>query len=290
MQSITEIKSLRSQIKAWRQAGLSIALVPTMGNLHQGHFSLVEKAKTMADKVVVSIFVNPMQFGVNEDLDNYPRTLNADKQGLAELGTDIVFTPSVSAIYPNGLGAQSFVDVPDISMGYCGGSRPGHFKGVATVVTKLFNLVQPDFACFGEKDFQQLQVIKTMVRDLSIPVEVIGVPTAREVSGLAMSSRNGYLSESQKNTATTLFKTLNNCAEQLLAGQRDFSAICQKAKESLTTAGLKPDYFEIAQRDTLKNATLDDDKLVILAAVFLGEVRLIDNLQVDINNNNQEQV
>ncbi|NMM40091.1 pantoate--beta-alanine ligase [Pseudoalteromonas arctica] len=282
MQSITEIKSLRSQIKAWRQAGLSVALVPTMGNLHQGHFSLVEKAKNMADKVVVSIFVNPMQFGINEDLDNYPHTLTADKQGLAELDTDIVFTPSVEAIYPNGLNAQSFVDVPTISMGYCGGSRPGHFRGVATVVTKLFNLVQPDYACFGEKDYQQLQVIKTMTHDLSIPVEIIGVATSREVSGLAMSSRNGYLSESQKETATVLFKTLNWSAEQLNSGQRDFDDICRQAKQQLEQVGLKVDYFEIAQRDTLKKATLNDSQLVILAAAFLGPVRLIDNLLVDI--------
>ncbi|WP_457934067.1 pantoate--beta-alanine ligase [Pseudoalteromonas sp. SCSIO 43210] len=282
MQSITEIKSLRSQIKAWRQAGLSVALVPTMGNLHRGHFSLVEKAKTLADKVVVSIFVNPMQFGANEDLDNYPRTLNEDKQGLAELETDIVFTPSVETIYPNGLGAQSFVDVPDISLGYCGGSRPGHFRGVATIVTKLFNLVQPDYACFGEKDFQQLQVIKTMTRDLSIPVEVIGVPTMREVSGLAMSSRNGYLSEEQKTTATVLFKTLNTCAEQLKSGEKDFVKLESLAKQSLEQAGLKPDYFEIAQQDTLKTATLKDTKFVILAAAYFGNVRLIDNIQVEI--------
>jgi len=282
MQSITEIKSLRSQIKAWRQAGLSVALVPTMGNLHRGHFSLVEKAKTLADKVVVSIFVNPMQFGANEDLDNYPRTLNEDKQSLAELETDIVFTPSVETIYPNGLGAQSFVDVPDISLGYCGGSRPGHFRGVATIVTKLFNLVQPDYACFGEKDFQQLQVIKTMARDLSIPVEVIGVPTMREVSGLAMSSRNGYLSEAQKTTATVLFKTLNTCAEQLKSGEKDFVKLESLAKQSLEQAGLKPDYFEIAQRDTLKTATLKDTKFVILAAAYFGNVRLIDNIQVEI--------
>ncbi|WP_372761255.1 pantoate--beta-alanine ligase [Pseudoalteromonas sp.] len=280
MQSITEIKSLRSQIKAWRQAGLSIALVPTMGNLHLGHFSLVEKAKTMADKVVVSIFVNPMQFGENEDLDNYPRTLDEDKRGLADLEADIVFTPSVATIYPNGLGAQSYVDVPDISLGYCGGSRPGHFRGVATVVTKLFNLVQPDYACFGEKDFQQLQVIKTMARDLSIPVEVIGVPTMREVTGLAMSSRNGYLSAAQKATATVLFKTLTHCGEQLKSGNKDFAQLEQEAKQSLQQAGLKPDYFSIAQRDTLKAATLDDSQLVILAAAYLGSVRLIDNLQV----------
>jgi pantoate--beta-alanine ligase len=282
MQSITEIKSLRSQIKAWRQAGLSVAFVPTMGNLHRGHFSLVEKAKNVADKVVVSIFVNPMQFGANEDLDNYPRTLSEDKQGLAELGTDIVFTPSVDTIYPNGLGEQSFVDVPGVSLGYCGGSRPGHFKGVATVVTKLFNLVQPDYACFGEKDFQQLQVIKTMTRDLSIPVEIIGVPTMREVSGLAMSSRNGYLSDEQKITATALFKALTHCAEQLKQGNRDFISLKTHAKQSLEQAGLKPDYFEIAQRDTLKTATLDDNHFVILAAAFLGSVRLIDNMQVNI--------
>ncbi|KAA1152034.1 pantoate--beta-alanine ligase [Pseudoalteromonas sp. FUC4] len=282
MQSITEIRSLRSQIKAWRQAGLSVALVPTMGNLHRGHFSLVEKAKNLADKVVVSIFVNPMQFGANEDLDNYPRTLNEDKQGLAELGTDIVFTPSVETIYPNGLGAQSFVDVPDISLGYCGGSRPGHFRGVATIVTKLFNLVQPDYACFGEKDFQQLQVIKTMARDLSIPVEVIGVPTMREVSGLAMSSRNGYLSDDQKATATVLFKALNTCAEQLKNGEKDFVKLESLAKQSLEQAGLKPDYFEIAQRDTLKTATIEDTQFVILAAAYFGGVRLIDNIQVEI--------
>lgn len=282
MQSITEIRSLRSQIKAWRQAGLSVALVPTMGNLHRGHFSLVEKAKNLADKVVVSIFVNPMQFGANEDLDNYPRTLNEDKQGLAELATDIVFTPSVDTIYPNGLGAQSFVDVPDISLGYCGGTRPGHFRGVATIVTKLFNLVQPDYACFGEKDFQQLQVIKTMARDLSIPVEVIGVPTMREVSGLAMSSRNGYLSDEQKATATVLFKALNTCAEQLKSGEKDFVKLESLAKQALEQAGLKPDYFEIAQRDTLKTATLEDTQFVILAAAYFGGVRLIDNIQVEI--------
>ncbi|TMP51092.1 MULTISPECIES: pantoate--beta-alanine ligase [unclassified Pseudoalteromonas] len=282
MQSITEIKSLRSQIRAWRQAGLSVALVPTMGNLHRGHFSLVEKAKTLADKVVVSIFVNPMQFGANEDLDNYPRTLDADKQGLADLETDILFIPSVEAIYPNGLGVQSFVDVPGISMGYCGGSRPGHFKGVATVVTKLFNLVQPDYACFGEKDFQQLQVVKTMARDLSIPVEIIGVPTMREVSGLAMSSRNGYLSTEERQTAPVLFNTLKHCAQQLENGNKDFATLESEAKSALEDAGLKPDYFSIAQRDTLKAATLEDTRFVILAAAFLGSVRLIDNIQVEV--------
>ncbi|KZN51998.1 pantoate--beta-alanine ligase [Pseudoalteromonas luteoviolacea] len=280
MQSITEIKSLRSQIKAWRQQGLSIAFVPTMGNLHQGHFSLVEKAKTLADKVVVSIFVNPMQFGKNEDLDSYPRTLVQDKQGLAELGTDIVFTPSVETIYPNGLATQSFVDVPGVSEGYCGGSRSGHFRGVATVVTKLFNLVQPDFACFGEKDYQQLQVIKTMVHDLSMPIEIIGVPTQREVSGLAMSSRNGYLSEQEKDVAKVLYQVLMQSAKQLEAGERDFKALEEHAKSTLANAGLKPDYFSVAHRYTLQPAAASDQDFVILAAAFLGNVRLIDNIQV----------
>ena len=280
MQSVSEIKSLRSQIKAWRQQGLSIAFVPTMGNLHQGHFSLVEKAKTLADKVVVSIFVNPMQFGANEDLDSYPRTLDADKQGLAEIGTALVFTPTVDVMYPNGLAAQSYVDVPDISMGYCGGARPGHFKGVATVVTKLFNMVQPDFACFGEKDFQQLQVIRAMVRDLSMPIEIIGVPTQREVSGLAMSSRNGYLSEQERDTAKVLYQTLLNAGQSLEQGNKAFEAIELEAKQTLELAGLKPDYFAIAEKDNLKPATLETKEFVILAAAFLGKVRLIDNLQV----------
>lgn len=280
MQSVSEIKSLRSQIKAWRQQGLSIAFVPTMGNLHQGHFSLVEKAKTLADKVVVSIFVNPMQFGANEDLDNYPRTLDADKQGLAEIGTALVFTPTVDVMYPNGLDAQSYVDVPDISMGYCGGARPGHFKGVATVVTKLFNMVQPDFACFGEKDFQQLQVIRAMVRDLSMPIEIIGVQTQREVSGLAMSSRNGYLSEQEKDTAKVLYQTLLNAGQSLEQGNKAFDTVEKKAKQALEQAGLKPDYFAIAEKDNLKPATLETKEFVILAAAFLGKVRLIDNLQV----------
>ncbi|RXF04742.1 pantoate--beta-alanine ligase [Pseudoalteromonas sp. PS5] len=282
MQSVTEIKSLRSQVKAWRQQGLSIAFVPTMGNLHRGHFSLVEKAKTLADKVVISIFVNPMQFGANEDLDSYPRTLEQDKQGLAELETDILFTPSVDTIYPSGLEAQSFVDVPGVSEGHCGGARPGHFRGVATVVTKLFNLVQPDFACFGEKDFQQLQVIKTMVKDLSIPVEVIGVPTQREVSGLAMSSRNGYLSESEKETAKVLFQALKKAASALEQGEKDFDLIIKNATDMLHNEGLKLDYFNICQKDTLRPATLEDDRLVILAAAFLGKVRLIDNIQVSL--------
>ncbi|QFU03923.1 Pantothenate synthetase [Pseudoalteromonas sp. THAF3] len=281
MQTTSEIRSLRSQIKSWRQAGLSIAFVPTMGNLHEGHYSLVDKAKTLADKVVVSIFVNPMQFGANEDLDAYPRTLKADQQGLSERGADYLFTPTVQTIYPNGLESQSYVDVPGVSLGYCGGARPGHFRGVATVVTKLFNLVQPDFACFGEKDFQQLQVIKTMVRDLSMPIEVIGVPTQRDVNGLALSSRNNYLNEAQKQQASTLFTTLQWVKEQIQAGNNDFADLEHQAIARIEQQGLRIDYFNVAERNRLTAATTKDSELVLLVAAYLDKVRLIDNLTLD---------
>ncbi|GAP74455.1 pantoate-beta-alanine ligase [Pseudoalteromonas sp. SW0106-04] len=281
MQTTSEIRSLRSQIKSWRQAGLSIAFIPTMGNLHEGHYSLVDKAKTLADKVVVSIFVNPMQFGANEDLDAYPRTLKADQQGLSERGADYLFTPTVQTIYPNGLESQSYVDVPGVSLGYCGGARPGHFRGVATVVTKLFNLVQPDFACFGEKDFQQLQVIKTMVRDLSMPIEVIGVPTQRDVNGLALSSRNNYLNEAQKQQASTLFTTLQWVKEQIQAGNNDFADLEHQAIARIEQQGLRIDYFNVAERNRLTAATAKDSELVLLVAAYLDKVRLIDNLTLD---------
>ncbi|MBE0365232.1 pantoate--beta-alanine ligase [Pseudoalteromonas ulvae UL12] len=283
MQTVSQIQSLRSRVKAWKQAGLSVAFVPTMGNLHQGHFSLVEKAKTVADKVVVSIFVNPMQFGPKEDLDKYPRTLEQDQQGLEALDIDILFTPTPDIIYPKGLDEQSYIEVLGVSEGHCGGSRPGHFRGVATVVAKLFNLVQPDYACFGEKDFQQLQVIRTMVEDLSMPIEIIAVPTKREPSGLAMSSRNGYLSDEQKETAKVLFQVLNDTAQSLINGDTDIAALTNTAKSQLTAAGLVPDYYNIVAQKTLKPAVDTDKQLIILAAAFLGTVRLIDNLQINLD-------
>lgn len=283
MQTVSQIQSLRSRVKAWKQAGLSVAFVPTMGNLHQGHFSLVEKAKTVADKVVVSIFVNPMQFGPGEDLDKYPRTLEQDQQGLEALDIDILFTPTPDIIYPKGLDEQSYIEVLGVSEGHCGGSRPGHFRGVATVVAKLFNLVQPDYACFGEKDFQQLQVIRTMVEDLSMPIEIIAVPTKREPSGLAMSSRNGYLSDEQKETAKVLFQVLNDTAQSLINGDTDIAALTNTAKSQLTAAGLVPDYYNIVAQKTLKPAVDTDKQLIILAAAFLGTVRLIDNLQINLD-------
>ncbi|KTF05237.1 pantothenate synthetase [marine sediment metagenome] len=208
MKVLDSISALRDTVNTWRRHGETVGFVPTMGNLHDGHLKLVKKAKAHNDKVVVSIFVNPMQFGANEDLDAYPRTIEEDKAKLIAVGADAVFLPSVAEMYPAGLDAQTFVEVPGISDSHCGASRPGHFRGVATVVTKLFNMVQPDDAFFGEKDFQQLQVIRALARDLSMAVKVHGVPTEREASGLAMSSRNGYLTESEKATASAIFEEM----------------------------------------------------------------------------------
>ncbi len=282
MQTVSSVTQLRDALATWRKNGERIAFVPTMGNLHSGHFSLVKEAKKHAERVVVSIFVNPMQFGKNEDLDSYPRTLAADSEGLNALGVDVLFTPTVDVMYPNGLDAQTFIEVPGVSDGYCGASRPGHFRGVATVVNKLFNLVQPDVACFGEKDFQQLQVIKTMVADLAMPVQVIGVPTERDEHGLALSSRNGYLSDAQKQLATTLYRTMVQSKADLVAKQLTIAEIEQKAQSQLNQAGLQVDYYTLAKRTNLTPATESDTDLVILAAVFLGKVRLIDNLQISL--------
>lgn len=280
MQTVSNVSQLRSKIKSWKQEGLTVAFVPTMGNLHAGHFSLVDKAKQIADKVVVSIFVNPMQFGKNEDLDKYPRTLIDDQNGLIEHGADLLFTPTVETIYPKGLEAQSYIDVPGVSEGHCGASRPGHFRGVATIVNKLFNLVQPDIACFGEKDFQQLAVIRTMVEDLSMPIEIIGVATKREESGLAMSSRNGYLSETEKQQASALYQIMLNAENALKAGELSIAEITEQAHLAIVQNGFKLDYFNICNASTLQPVSNDDTNLVILVAAFLANVRLIDNLQV----------
>ena len=208
MLMIQDIAQLRALIRQWRSAGERVAFVPTMGNLHQGHLQLVDTAKQRADRVIVSIFVNPMQFGANEDLDKYPRTLEQDCKGLSEHGADAVFTPTPQLIYPRGLDVQTFVEVPLLGDYHCGASRAGHFRGVSTIVTKLFNLVQPDIACFGQKDYQQLAIIRQMVADLSMPIEIIGVPTIRAEDGLALSSRNGYLTAEQRTTAPALYLSL----------------------------------------------------------------------------------
>ncbi|MCG9745275.1 pantoate--beta-alanine ligase [Shewanella sp. Isolate8] len=277
MYTTQDIAAIRTQVRQWKHAGETVAFVPTMGNLHQGHITLVTEALKRADHVVVSIFVNPMQFGQNEDLDAYPRTLAADQAALEAAGAELLFTPTPAIIYPKGMDKQTFVEVPGLSEELCGASRPGHFRGVATIVCKLFNIVQPDVALFGKKDFQQLMVIKAMVEDLSLPIEIFGVDTIRERSGLAMSSRNGYLSESQKQQAAQLKRTLDEMAEAIAQGQA-IPNVVQQAQEQLHQAGFKPDYLSVRNAADLREASDDDKQLVILAAAFMGSTRLIDNL------------
>jgi len=280
MRTVHTLKELRAMLRSYRQQGKRIGLVPTMGNLHEGHISLVRKAREGSDIVVTSIFVNPMQFGATEDLDTYPRTLIEDQERLEAAGSTLVFAPSNEEIYPQGLARQTRVIVPEVSEGHCGASRPGHFEGVATVVTMLFNMVQPDIAVFGEKDFQQLAVIRKLTRDLMIPVEVIGAPTIRESDGLAKSSRNGYLNEQERAVAPVVYRTLQQTAEQISKGRSDFQALEGEANKALAEAGLRPDYFNIANSLTLKPASADDTELTLLVAAFLGTTRLIDNLSV----------
>ncbi|WP_293745625.1 pantoate--beta-alanine ligase [uncultured Paraglaciecola sp.] len=280
MQLISEISELREIRRTWQSSAKVIAFVPTMGNLHQGHLNLVREAKKQADIVVVSIFVNPMQFGPDEDLEAYPRTLQSDKRLLEELGVDVLFMPTANDIYARGLEQQTFVEVPGLSYMICGASRPGHFRGVATIVCKLFNMVQPNLAFFGEKDFQQLQVIKAMVTDLSMNLKVFGVATTREEDGLAMSSRNQYLKDSERKLAPTLYQKMHALAGEIKAGRRDFSKLTQDYKLQLSELGFNPDYLEIRNIENLLQPGHEDQHLVLLAAAFLGKTRLIDNLQM----------
>lgn len=282
MQVISSITDLREVRRTWQSAKEVIAFVPTMGNLHQGHLQLVKEAKKSATKVVVSIFVNPLQFGPDEDLDAYPRTLEQDKKALQDLGVDLLFMPSADDIYSRGLEQQTFVEVPGFSYMICGASRPGHFRGVATIVCKLFNMVQPNQAYFGEKDFQQLQVIKAMVTDLSMNLSIHGVATMREPDGLAMSSRNHYLNEAQRAIAPNLYAIISDMAAQIKTGRRDFSVMISEAKTAINEAGLKTDYVEVRSSNSLLQVGHEDKELVILAAAFLGKTRLIDNIQVAI--------
>ncbi|SHI22724.1 pantoate--beta-alanine ligase [Ferrimonas marina] len=285
MQTISDVNRLRQKIRQWRQEGLRVAFVPTMGNLHDGHIELVTQAKGRADKVVSSIFVNPMQFGAGEDLDSYPRTLEADQKRLVAAGCDLLFTPDTQLLYPSGLGEQTFVEVPGLSDLHCGASRPGHFRGVTTIVTKLFNLVQPDLACFGQKDYQQLAIIRAMVRDLNLPVEIVGIATVREADGLAMSSRNGYLTELERAIAPELKKTLDLTATALdEMGLEHRETLEQQAQQRLAERGFEPDFFRICHATTLQPATPGDQELVILAAAYLGKARLIDNLTLTLSS------
>ncbi|RME32815.1 MAG: pantoate--beta-alanine ligase [Gammaproteobacteria bacterium] len=277
MHTISHVRELRGTVAQWRAEGERIALVPTMGNLHDGHMALVERARQLAGKVVVSIFVNPTQFVAGEDFDRYPRTPREDAVRLTDAGVDILFLPTTATLYPHGLEGAVTVQVPSLDGMLCGASRPGHFTGVATVVTKLFNLVQPDMAVFGEKDYQQLLVIRRLTEELCLPVEIIGVPTVREADGLALSSRNAYLDEEQRARAPHLYRVLREAAARLEAGDPP-AAVCQGAIRDLEDAGFLPDYFEVRRATDLGPAGPEDRALRILAAARLGETRLIDNI------------
>jgi pantoate--beta-alanine ligase len=282
MKVVNDITDLREIRRTWQSEKEVIAFVPTMGNLHEGHLKLVKEAKKTSTKVVVSIFVNPLQFGPEEDLAAYPRTIEQDSKALAALGVDLLFMPKAEDIYSRGLEQQTFVEVPGLSYMICGASRPGHFRGVATIVCKLFNMVQPNQAFFGEKDFQQLQVIKAMVTDLSMNLSVFGVPTEREADGLAMSSRNQYLTKEQRQIAPTLHNIMTAMADAIRQGRRDFSILIAQARQDLSTAGLKPDYIEVRASNTLLQPGHEDSEIVILGAAFLGKTRLIDNIQLSV--------
>lgn len=278
MLKLKTVSDLRQTVSSWRRSGETMALVPTMGNLHDGHLFLVETAKARADRVVVSIFVNPAQFGPNEDFAAYPRTEAEDLEKLNAAQADAVFMPEVAEVYASG--SATMITVGGISEKHCGASRPGHFSGVATIVCKLFNMAQPDVALFGEKDFQQLAVIRRMVDDLNIPVAIVGVPTVREGDGLAMSSRNGYLTTEQRNVAPALYRALCAARDALLAGETDMQSLQQRQISFLQQAGMQPDYFSICRSSDLEEAMAGDTDIVILAAAKIGRARLIDNMRV----------
>jgi pantoate--beta-alanine ligase len=274
------LDELRARRAAFGAASERVAFVPTMGNLHDGHLELVRRGCALAPRVVVSIFVNPLQFGPGEDLASYPRTLARDVELLATAGADLLFAPSADAMYPRPVPEQTRVEVPGLSEILCGASRPGHFVGVATVVCKLFNMVRPDLALFGEKDFQQLTVIRRMVDDLCIPVEVVGVPTVREPDGLAMSSRNGYLTAEERERAPALYRALQAVAQAVEAGGSDLAALERAAAARIDAAGLRTDYVSVRRARDLALPGDADEDLVVLAAAYLGRARLIDNLRV----------
>ncbi|CCN72454.1 pantoate--beta-alanine ligase [Vibrio nigripulchritudo] len=289
MQTFTDIASLRDQIKQCKREGRRIAFVPTMGNLHEGHLTLARKAREHADVVVVSIFVNPMQFERTDDLNNYPRTLEDDLAKLNGEAVEFVFTPTPEMMYPEGLDKQTYVEVPGLSLMLEGASRPGHFKGVSTIVTKLFNIVQPDVACFGEKDFQQLAIIRQMVVDLAMDIEIIGVPTVREMDGLAMSSRNTLLTIDERQRAPVVARTMRWISSQIRGGRDDYSSIIEDANDQLRAADLQPDEIFIRDANTLQPISSESTQAVILIAAFLGKARLIDNQVLELTSESKEE-
>ncbi|MGB1974235.1 MAG: pantoate--beta-alanine ligase [Vibrio toranzoniae] len=288
MQTFAEIAALREQIKQFKRDGRTIAFVPTMGNLHEGHLTLVKKARELADIVVVSIFVNPMQFDRADDLNNYPRTLEADLSKLTGEGVELVFTPTPEVMYPEGLDKQTFIEVPGLSHMLEGASRPGHFRGVATIVTKLFNVVQPDFACFGEKDFQQLAVIRQMTTDLALDIQIVGVATVREMDGLAMSSRNSHLTFDERQRAPVLARTMRWISSAIRGGRDDYASVIEDAADQLRAADLQPDEIFICDAKTLQAITSESSQAVILMSAFLGKTRLIDNQVLDLVTETKE--
>lgn len=281
MDVLESVDALRSKVQKWREAGLTIGFVPTMGNLHAGHLSLVEEARQKSDKVIVSVFVNPLQFGPNEDFDRYPRTFEADKSLLQQYQADAVFCPSVNEMYPHGQ-TQTLVTAPERMTGILEGEkRPGHFDGVTTVVAKLFNMVQPDIAVFGQKDFQQFAVLQQMVEDLAMPITLIRAPIVRSEVGLALSSRNQYLTESQRLIAPKLFVALQSIEMAIQSGNRNYESLCQSAVQQVISDGFDSvDYIQVLNSVSLEPPGVDDRSLVIVAAAKLGNTRLLDNILV----------
>lgn len=282
MKVIDSKSELQEQILDWRRHDEHVAVVPTMGNLHAGHVSLVELAREHAERVVVTVFVNPTQFGPGEDFENYPRSVERDKRRLQTVNTDVVFVPDVGTLYPFGLENATQVTVPGLSENFCGSFRPGHFDGVTSVVARLFALVQPDVAVFGQKDYQQQLVIRRMVEDLGLPINIITAPTVREDDGLAMSSRNSYLSDEERARAPKIHEIMESAGEALQSGKRNFEELESIASDALSEAGFKVEYVAIRRALDLSIPNRDCDELVILVAAHLGKARLIDNIVVTI--------
>jgi pantoate--beta-alanine ligase len=282
VKTVNTAEALREQLTEWRRAGDHIALVPTMGNLHAGHLSLVRIAKEHAERVVMSIFVNPTQFAEGEDYQKYPRTLERDKLKLKKVSADLLFVPEVETVYPFGVDKATTVTVPALTQSLCGSFRPGHFDGVASVISRLFGMVQPDVAVFGQKDYQQLLVVRRLVEDLNLGVKIIAGPTLRDADGLALSSRNQYLSDEERKIAPELHRTLLHIAEALHSGNRDFTALEKKGVDELSQHGFVAEYLNVLRAENLEPPDRDDDHLIILAAAYLGAARLIDNVLVEI--------
>ena len=282
MKTVRDIQTLRKIVSGWRQDGESIALVPTMGNLHRGHLSLVSLAHEHAERVVVSVFVNPTQFGPDEDFEAYPRTLDNDRRRLSRAAVDVLFAPRDEEMYPFGGDRATSVSVPEISAILCGDDRPGHFVGVTSVVCRLFNIVQPDAAVFGQKDYQQLVIIRRMAADLHLPVKILAGQTQREKDGLALSSRNRYLSDAQQGPAPEIRAAISQCCARLLEGERDYPALESDGLKRIEGAGFSPDYFVVRKAGDLSLPDADSRYLVVMAAAQLGGARLIDNDLVEL--------